>query len=232
MPLTISEASRGDAGSVRIHPYFPGKSSIDVFELLQSGGIVVALIVLCSIVSLAIIMERFWTLKRGAVTPLGLIDKVERLLDADRLDPAGVAEVRRSSPLGRILAAGLVNIGQHRVVMKEAVEEAGRHVVHDLEKYLNTLGTIATITPLLGLLGTVIGMIDVFAAITSSGVGNPTVLAGGISKALITTAAGLGVGIPSLMFHRFFRGRVAELAVGMEREALRFLELAHGERTR
>jgi len=210
-----------------IHSITPG---ILVFELILSGGVLVWLIILCSIIALAIIIERFWTLKRSAVTPFGLMDKVEQLLDADELDAGGVAEIRRSSPLGRILAAGMVNVDQHRVVMKEAVEEAGRHVIHELEKYLNSLGTIATITPLLGLLGTVIGMIDVFAAITSSGVGNPEVLAGGISKALVTTAAGLSVGIPSLMFYRFFRGRIAEIAVDMEQQALRFLEFVHGER--
>lgn len=201
-----------------------------MFELIQSGGVLVWLIILCSVVSVAIVIERFWTLKKSAVTPFGLMDQVEKLLDEEQLDPVKVAEIRRSSPLGRILAAGMVNIDQHRVVMKEAIEEAGRHVIHDLERYLNALGTIAAITPLLGLLGTVIGMIDVFAAITSSGVGNPTVLAGGISQALITTAAGLTVGIPSLMFHRYFRGRVTELAVDMEQEALRFLEFVHGER--
>ncbi len=201
-----------------------------MFELIQSGGVLVWLIILCSVISLAIVIERFWTLKKSAVTPFGLMDEVEKLLAEDELDPARVAAIRRGSPLGRILAAGIVNIDQHRVVMKEAVEEAGRHVIHDLEKYLNTLGTLAAVTPLLGLLGTVIGMIDVFAAITSAGVGNPTVLAGGISQALVTTAAGLTVGIPSLMFHRFFRGRVTELAIDMEQEALRFLEIVHGDR--
>lgn len=201
-----------------------------MFELIQSGGVLVWLIIVCSVVSVAIVIERFWTLKKSAVTPFGLMDKVEKLLDEEELDPSRVAEIRRSSPLGRILAAGMVNIDQHRVVMKEAIEEAGRHVIHELERYLNALGTIAVITPLLGLLGTVIGMIDVFAAITTAGVGNPTVLAGGISQALITTAAGLTVGIPSLMFHRYFRGKVEELAVDMEQEALRFLEFVHGER--
>ncbi|MFT5113815.1 MAG: biopolymer transport protein ExbB [Parasphingorhabdus sp.] len=201
-----------------------------MFDLIQSGGVLVWLIILCSVVSMAIIIERFWMLKKSAVTPFGLMDEVEKLFDDEEIDASKVADIRRSSPLGRIMAAGLVNIDQHRVVMKEAVEEAGRHVIHDLEKYLNTLGTMAAITPLLGLLGTVIGMIDVFAAITSAGVGNPTVLAGGISQALITTAAGLSVGIPSLMFHRYFRGKVNELAVEMEQEALRFLEFVHGER--
>ena len=114
--------------------------------------------------------------------------------------------------------------------MKESIEEAGRHVVHDLERNLNTLGTVAAITPLLGLLGTVIGMIKVFSAITAVGVGDPSVLAGGISEALITTAAGLSVGIPSLIFHRYFRGRINELTISMEQEALHVIELVHGQR--
>ena len=132
--------------------------------------------------------------------------------------------------MGRILAAGLVNLEHDRIVMKESIEEVGRHVAHDLERFLNTLGTIASISPLLGLLGTVIGMIKVFAVITTQGVGDPGVLAEGISEALITTAVGLTVAIPSLMFYRYFRGRVDELVVTMEQEALKLVEVMHGER--
>ena len=133
-------------------------------------------------------------------------------------------------PLGRILAAGLSNSHHGREIMKDAIEESGRHVVHELEKYLNSLGTIAAITPLLGLLGTVIGMIKVFSAITAFGVGDPTVLAGGISEALITTAAGLSIGIPAMMFYRYFKGRVYSLTVDMEQEAIRLVEVLHGDR--
>jgi biopolymer transport protein ExbB len=140
--------------------------------------------------------------------------------------------LREHSPLGRVLAAGLVNLAHSREVMKESLEDAGRQVVQELERFLNTLGTIATITPLLGLLGTVIGMIKVFAAITAHGVGNPAVLAGGISEALITTAAGLAVAIPSLMFYRYFRGKVTMIVLRMEEEALRLVEVIHGERER
>jgi biopolymer transport protein ExbB len=201
-----------------------------VFELIRSGGWLMWPIILCSIISLAIIIERFWTLKKSAVTPVGLMDRVEKLLESQDLDATGVAEIRSSSPLGRIIAAGLVNLDQQRTVMKDAIEEAGRHVVHDLERYLNALGTIAAATPLLGLLGTVFGMIRVFTAITAFGVGDPTVLAGGIKEALLTTAAGLSVAIPSLIFHRYFRGRVNELTVTMEQEALRFLEIVHEDR--
>jgi biopolymer transport protein ExbB len=116
--------------------------------------------------------------------------------------------------------------------MKEAIEDTGRHVVHELERYINTLGTIAAISPLLGLLGTVIGMIKVFSAITTAGVGNPSALAGGISEALITTAAGITVAIPTLMFYRYFRGKIAMLVIRMEQQALRMVEVLHGQRSR
>ena len=201
-----------------------------MLELIRSGGWLMWPIILCSILSLAIILERFWALKRGTVIPPGLNRKVEDLLQGGEITTATLAEIRQGSPLGRILAAGLSNTEQHRFVMKEAIEDAGRHVVHDLERYLNALGTIAATTPLLGLLGTVIGMIKVFASITAVGVGDPQALAGGISEALLTTAAGLSVGIPSLMAHRYFRGRVNELTMDMEQSALRLLEVLHGER--
>ncbi len=200
-----------------------------MFELFKSGGFLMWPILLCSIVALAVIAERLWTLKRRAVTPGYLIREIEQLVRSRDLDYGKIEAIRASSPLGEILAAGLLNMNKHRIVMKEAVEEAGRHVVHELERYLNTLGTIAAITPLLGLLGTVIGMIKVFSAITAFGVGDPTVLAGGISEALITTAAGLSVGIPSLMFYRYFRGRINELTISMEQQALHLIDIIHGE---
>jgi len=181
-------------------------------------------------VATAIICERLWTLNRRAVTPRHLMEHIRVMLERREIDPAKVQAIRDSSPLGRILAAGLLNSHHGREVMKDAIEESGRHVVHELERYLNSLGTIAAITPLLGLLGTVIGMIKVFAAITAFGVGDPTVLAGGISEALITTAAGLSIGIPALMFYRYFKGRVYALTVDMEQEAIRLVEVLHGER--
>jgi biopolymer transport protein ExbB len=158
------------------------------------------------------------------------VSSVWKLHKANQLDKSRVQSLSVSSPLGRVLAAGIMNQSHGREIMKESVEEAGRQVVHELEKYLNTLGTIASITPLLGLLGTVIGMIKVFAAIMEFGVGDPSVLAGGISQALITTAAGLTVAIPTLMFYRYFRGRVDELVIKMEDEAVRMLEMMHGDR--
>lgn len=187
-------------------------------------------IILCSVVAVAIIGERFWVLKQEKVVPNNLVAQVWELHQKHELNAEHIKLLRSSSPLGRILAAGLVNMQHEREVMKEAIEESGRQVVLELERFLNTLGTIASITPLLGLLGTVIGMIKVFTAITAQGVGNPTVLAGGISEALITTAAGLSVAIPSLMFYRYFRGRVDMLVIRMEEEALKLVEVIHGER--
>ena len=148
-----------------------------------------------------------------------------------QLNNERILKLRDASPLGRILAAGLINREYSREVMKESIEETGRHVAHDMGRFLNTLGTVASITPLLGLLGTVVGMIKVFSVITSIGVGNPNELAGGISQALLTTAAGISVAIPSLIFHRYFRGRVNTLVVSMEAEALKMVEVMHGERS-
>lgn len=201
-----------------------------MFEIVKSGGWLMAPIILCSIVALAIVGERLWSLQRKRIIPKHLVAQIWHLQSKGQLNAEQINIVRKSSPLGRILAAGLANMQHEREIMKEAIEETGRHVVHDLERYLNTLGTIASITPLLGLLGTVIGMIQVFSVITSQGVGNPTVLAGGISVALITTAAGLSVAIPALMFHRYFRGLIDGLVVFMEQEAIKLVEVIHGER--
>jgi biopolymer transport protein ExbB len=187
-------------------------------------------IILCSVVAVAIIGERFWALKQEKIVPANLVAQVWQLHQRQELNKERLKLLRDSSPLGRILAAGLINMQHERDVMKEAIEETGRQAVIELERFLNTLGTIASITPLLGLLGTVIGMIKVFTAITAQGVGNPTVLAGGISEALITTAAGLSVAIPSLMFYRYFRGKVDMLVIKMEEEALKLVEVIHGER--
>ncbi len=203
-----------------------------MFEFIQAGGWLMAPILLCSIVSVAIICERFWSLQSRRICPHELVAQVWQWAKAGQLDGNRISSLRTSSALGRVLAAGLVNLRQDRIIMKESIEETGRHVAHELERFLNTLGTVAVITPLLGLLGTVIGMIDVFTVITSKGVGNPTELAGGISKALVTTAAGLSVAIPSLMFHRHFQRKIDELVITMEQEALKMVEVLHGERER
>ena len=196
-----------------------------MFDLLKAGGFLIWPILLCSVIALAIVVERCVALRKQEVAPTGLLNRIGALLKKGSLDTGVINQIEENSALGRVLAAGLRNPNQHRVVVKEAIEEAGRHVVHELERNLQTLGTIATVTPLLGLLGTVIGMIKVFAAITVLGTGDPQALAEGISEALVTTAAGLSVGIPSLMFYRFFRGKVSELTVDMEQQALQFMKL-------
>ena len=195
-----------------------------MLEIVQAGGWLMLPIIACSIVSAAIILERLWSLQQKRVLPKDLTARTWQWVKADRLDPEHLQVLHRSSPLGQVLAAGLANREAGREIAKESIEDTGRHVVHELERYLNPLGTIAAVSPLLGLLGTVIGMVKVFAAITAQGVGNPGVLAGGISEALITTAAGLTVAIPSLIGYRYLRGRVDALVVRMEKEAMRFLE--------
>nr|VFK61571.1 MAG: biopolymer transport protein ExbB [Candidatus Kentron sp. TUN] len=203
-----------------------------MFELVKAGGLIMLPILLCSVVATAIIAERFWSLQRKRIVPDNLVVEVWKWAKKGGLDEERIHLLRQSSPLGRILAAGLVNRQHSREIMKEGIEEAGRHVVHNLEQYLNTLGTIAAIAPLLGLLGTVIGMIKVFAVITVQGIGDPGVLASGISEALITTAAGLTVAIPSLIFYRYFRGKIDGLVVTMEQEALKMVEVLGGMRER
>jgi biopolymer transport protein ExbB len=189
-------------------------------------------IIACSIIAFAIIAERLWTLRVKRVIPRTLVAQVWDQAKSKKLDVERLQDLRAGSPLGRILAAGLMNRNASRDIMKEAIEDTGRHVVHELERYINTLGTIAAISPLLGLLGTVIGMIQVFSTITTQGVGNPGALAGGISQALITTAAGMAVAIPSLMAYRYFRGKVDMLVIRMEQQALRMVEVLHGQRSR
>ncbi|MCG8379459.1 MAG: MotA/TolQ/ExbB proton channel family protein, partial [Proteobacteria bacterium] len=173
-----------------------------MLELIKAGGLLMWPIILCSIIAMAIIAERFWSLRQSKIAPRNLVARVWQWEKVGHLDAKRIQDLRASSPLGMILAAGLVNRKHSREIMKESIEEVGRHVAHELERFLNTLGTIASISPLLGLLGTVIGMIKVFTVITAHGVGDPSVLSEGISEALITTAAGLSVAIPSLMFHR------------------------------
>ncbi len=201
-----------------------------MIEIIQSGGWLMWPIMACSVVALAIVIERFWALRRNRVLPSGLVESIRDWGVAGGVVNQDLESLAGSSPLGKIVAAGLLNQGKGRELVRESIEETGRHVVHELERYLNTLGTIASITPLLGLLGTVVGMIRVFNKITMQGVGDPSVLSGGISEALITTAAGLTVAIPSLMFYRYFRGRVDEFVVGMEQEAMMLMEVAEAGR--
>ncbi|MFA6163413.1 MAG: MotA/TolQ/ExbB proton channel family protein [Methylobacter sp.] len=201
-----------------------------MFEIIKSGGWMMLPIILCSIGAMGIVAERFWSLQRKKILPPELVPQVWKLYREKKLDDATLRHLRNSSPLGCILAAGLANSHHGRKFMKECIEETGRKVAHDLERFLNTLGTIAAVGPLLGLLGTVFGMIEIFSSLMLHGSGDPSVLAGGISVALITTAAGLTVAIPSLIFHRYFERLVDDYVVSMEEEALKLIDILHGER--
>lgn len=195
-----------------------------MLEIVKAGGWLMLPIVVASIVAVAIFFERLWTLQSKRVVPPNLTTEIWELVRQNQLDSRQIARVAQSSALGQVLATGLAHRHAPREVIKESIEDSGRHVVHELERYLGPLGTIAAISPLLGLLGTVSGMIRTFTAITAQGVGNPTVLAGGISEALIATAAGLTVAIPSLIAYRYLRGRVEGLVVLIEKEAIAFIE--------
>ena len=201
-----------------------------MFELVQAGGWLMVPILLCSVIAAAICVERFWTLRTAQIVPRNLLAQVWDWIKNNDMDNRKLRELRLGSPLGQILAAGITNHRRGREQMKEAIEEVANHVVHEMERYLNTLGTVAAIAPLLGLLGTVIGMIKVFTSIKLEGTGNAALLAGGISEALITTAAGLTVAIPSLFFYRFFQRRVDELVISMEQEALKLVEVLNSDR--
>ena len=196
----------------------------------MAGGWLMLPIIVCSIAVIAIGIERYWTLNAQKIAPKHLLAQVWGWIKNNQLDATKLKELKQSSELGQILAAGLSNSRHGREVMKDSIDEAASKVVHDLERYLNPLGTIAAITPLLGLLGTVLGMIKVFAAIMVQGSGNAGVLAGGISEALITTAAGLTVAIPAMVMHRYFSRKVDELVVTMEQEAVKLVDALHSER--
>jgi Biopolymer transport proteins len=187
-------------------------------------------IIICSIITIAVTIERFWTLNPNKIAPRNQLGQVWNWIQTNQMDAEKLKELRRSSPLGRILAAGLSNSRHGREVMKDSIEEAASQVVHEMERFLNTLGTIASVSPLLGLLGTVFGMIEVFNQIVLQGSGNPGALAGGISVALITTAAGLCVAIPAMLSHRFFLRRLDTLVVTMEQEAIKLVDALHSER--
>ena len=195
-----------------------------MFQLIQAGGVLMWPILFCSVLGLAIALERFGVLRRRRVVPPFLLDEVRDLLGG-AVSPAQIYALRQHSPLGEVFAAGLHNPSYDRAVLKETLEEAGRHVVQRLSRNLNALNTIAAVTPLMGLLGTVIGMIKVFAAIHTFGSGEVEVLSSGIAEALLTTAAGLGVGIPCLVLHQFLRSRVNALAMDLEQQSLLLLDL-------
>ncbi len=195
-----------------------------MFEIVKAGGIVMVPLILCSILAAAITLERLWTLRSQRVVPEELVDKVWRWVENRTLSDKQINALQQHSPLGRVLAAGLANRNRDRSLMIEAIEDAGRHVAHELDRYLNGLGTIAVISPLLGLLGTVTGMMSTFRAITIAGVGNPTAMASGIAEALITTAAGLIIAIPAMVAYRYLRARVEGHTIEMEKEALKLVQ--------
>jgi len=196
----------------------------EMLELVIAGGWVMVPILLLAIASLGICIERLWTLRRREVLPVGLGDEVRQWARGRQLDPQHIEVLRTNSALGALLAAALDVRHRSRDLIKERVEDVGRHVLHDLERFLPTLGTIAAVSPLLGLLGTVFGMITMFLGILDAGVGDANRLAGGIGQALISTAAGLLVAIPSLVMHRYFRARVAGFVVDMEKEAIALVD--------
>lgn len=193
-------------------------------EIFKAGGWIIAPIMLCSVASVAIVVERFWSLQKNKIMPRHLVGQILKWHKNNELTLENIRALRIGSPLGRMLAAGLTSRNLHHASMKQTIEDTGRHEVHELERYLNSLGTIAAITPLLGLLGSVVGLMEVFASMTNQGMGNPQALGAGISQIMIATAAGLVVAIPSLTFYRYFQRRVDELAIAMEQQALHLLE--------
>jgi biopolymer transport protein ExbB len=195
-----------------------------MWEIIRAGGGFMWPIILCSVVAVAIILERLWALQTNRVIPRDLSEKVWNWIQADQLSDKLITALQQNSPLGELLAIGIANRNKPRALMVERLQDGGRHVVHELERFLNTLGTIAAVSPLLGLLGTVAGIIRAFNAITPNGVGDPRILSGGIGEALVTTAAGLCVAIPSLIAYRFLRGKVERLVVRMEKEAMRLVD--------
>jgi len=195
-----------------------------MLELIQAGGWLMFPIILCSIIAMTICFERAWMLRPSKVAPKELLPQLWQKTKQGRVDPTVIKELRTSSPLGHLLAAGLTQMTVSREAMRESMQETAAVVIHDLEKYLSTLGTIAAIAPLLGLLGTVIGMIKVFSQIMLHGTGNAALLAGGISQALITTATGLAVAIPALVAHRYFLRRIESIIIMMEQDSNRLVD--------
>jgi biopolymer transport protein ExbB len=202
-----------------------------VWELVKAGGWPMLPLLLLGVAALAIVLERLWTLRRNEVLPPGLGDEVRNWAARGKLDPAHIESLRRSSPLGALLAAALDVRGRARELVRERIEDTGRHIVHRMERFLNALGTIASAGPLLGLLGTVVGMIQMFMGILEHGIGDVNQLAGGIGKALVCTATGMIIAVPALMFHRYFKSRIAGYVIEMEQEATLLLDALEGRGT-
>ncbi len=200
-----------------------------MYQIFLAGGWLMWPLLICSIIVVAISIERFITLKVERIIPSGLLTKAWQQLRDKTLAGDDLKELRDSSPLGYILAAGISNCGHGREIMKDSIEEAAAQVVHELERFLSILSTIANMAPLIGLLGTVLGMIQVFADIMLFGTGNAADLAGGISQALITTAAGLTIAIPAMISHRYFERHVESLVVQLEGQATKLVDAMHSD---
>ncbi len=200
-----------------------------MLEVLLSGGWLMIPILICSVLSLAISLERLLVLRVKKVAPKDLMSNIWLLINNGHMTNERMEDIKQQSPLGAVIVAGYKNANQSRERMQESIQETASIVVHDLERNLTALGTVAAIAPLLGLLGTVIGMIKVFSTIMIQGSGDATILAGGISEALITTAAGMSVAIPTLIFHRYFHRKVDTLVLEMEQEAVKLVDSVHGQ---
>ncbi|MFY0699813.1 MAG: MotA/TolQ/ExbB proton channel family protein [Bermanella sp.] len=199
-------------------------------ELVFAGGWMMIPLILASVLAVAICIERFWTLRPDNIAPKHLLAQVWMWIKNNELDSAKLKQLKADSHLGAVLAAGLSNSRHGRDITKEAIEQAAAQAVHEMERFLSTLGTIAAVAPLMGLLGTVLGMISVFNEIMAQGTGNAGVLAGGISEALVTTAAGMMIAIPALVFYRIFERRIDEILIFMEQEAVKLVDVLHGDR--
>lgn len=200
-----------------------------MFALIEAAGWPIWFIIVASVVALAIIGERWWSLREGIVMPRNLLAQTLQEYRQNKASPQMLSRLAKGSPLGQVFAAGLRNDKHPPAIIKEAIEEAGRTVAIELERFLTSLGTIAVIAPLLGLFGTVVGMIEIFGAQTPQGT-NPLVLAHGISIALYNTAFGLVVAVPAMIFYRHFRAKVDVMLVDMEMQAIKLVEIIHGER--
>ncbi|TAJ76627.1 MAG: MotA/TolQ/ExbB proton channel family protein [Gallionellaceae bacterium] len=200
-----------------------------MFTIVEAAGWPIWFLLVASVIALGLILERLWFLRNQSIAPAGLLDETVKELRQSGVTPQMLKKLNEGSPLGRVFAAGLKNVKSSPNIMKEAIEEAGRTTNHEMERFLTTLGTIASISPLLGLFGTVIGMIEIFGAQNAGG-SNPAELAHGISVALYNTAFGLIVAVPSMIFYRHFRAKVDSLIFEMEQQAIKLVEIVHGER--
>lgn len=200
-----------------------------MLAIIQAAGWPIYLLLVASVIALALIIERVLYLRRARILPPTLLGEVIRVYHNGKITPEVISNLEQNSPLGRVLAAGLRNVNAPRDVMKESIEEAGRGTAHDLERFLTTLGTIATLAPLMGLFGTIVGMIEIFGSQNAGGA-NPAQLAHGISVALYNTGFGLAIAMPSLVFYRHFRALVDSFIVDMEQQAVKFVDIVHGNR--